>query len=81
MRDVAFPGGPVIKNLSASAGDLGMIPGPGRSHVLWGNQACVRQLLNLRSRARELQLLKPTFLDPALYHTRGHGSKKSVHHK
>ena len=27
-----FPGGPVVKNLLANAGDRGSIPGPGRSH-------------------------------------------------
>ena len=32
-----FPGGPVVKNPPASAEDTGSIPGPGRSHVLWGN--------------------------------------------
>ena len=33
-----FPGGPVIKNLPANAGDTGLTPDP-RSHVLWGNSA------------------------------------------
>ena len=32
-----FSGGPVVKNLPASAGDTGFIPGLGRSHVLWSN--------------------------------------------
>ena len=32
-----FPGGPVVKNPSASAGDMGLIPPAGRSHVLQGN--------------------------------------------
>ena len=32
-----FPGGPVVKNLPANAGDMGSIPGPGRSHRPWGN--------------------------------------------
>ena len=32
-----FPGGPVVKNLPASEGDTGLIPGPGRSHMLWSN--------------------------------------------
>ena len=31
-----FLGGPVVKNLPANAGDLGSIPGPGRSHMLQG---------------------------------------------
>ena len=28
-----FPGGPVVKNSPSNIGDLGSIPGPGRSHV------------------------------------------------
>ena len=28
-----FPGGAVVKNLPANAGDAGSSPGPGRSHV------------------------------------------------
>ena len=32
-----FPGGPVVKNLSANAKGTGWIPGPGRSHMLKGN--------------------------------------------
>ena len=32
-----FPGGSVIKNLPASAGDTGSIPGLGRSHMPWSN--------------------------------------------
>ena len=32
-----FPGGPVVKNLSASEGDTSSIPGPGRFHVLRGS--------------------------------------------
>ena len=28
-----FPGGAVVKNLPANAGDMGSIPGPGRSHM------------------------------------------------
>ena len=32
-----FYSGPVVKTLPASAGNTGSIPGPGRSHLLWGN--------------------------------------------
>ena len=31
MQD--FPGGAVVKNLSANAGDTGSIPGLGKSHM------------------------------------------------
>ena len=32
-----FPGGTVVKNLPANAGDMGSIPGPGRSHMPQSN--------------------------------------------
>ena len=51
--------GSVVKNLPVNVGDRGSIPGPGRSHMPWSNSAHGPQLLNLCSRARELQLLKP----------------------
>ena len=37
-----FPGGPVVKNLPANAGDTGLVTGLGRSHVPWDNQACAQ---------------------------------------
>ena len=41
-----FPGGPVVKNLPANAGDTGSIPGPGRSHMPRGNSVREPQLLS-----------------------------------
>ena len=32
-----FPGGAVVKNPPANAGDTGSIPGPGRSHMPQSN--------------------------------------------
>ena len=32
-----FLGTPVVKNPPAKAEDIGLIPGPGRSHMLHGN--------------------------------------------
>ena len=32
-----FPGGAVVENLPANAGDTGSSPGLGRSHMLWSN--------------------------------------------
>ena len=32
-----FPGGTEDKNLSANAGDTGLIPGLGRFYMLWNN--------------------------------------------
>ena len=54
-----FPGGEMVKNPPANAGDTGSSPGPGRSHMPQSNQACAPQLLSLCSRAREPQLLSP----------------------
>mgnify|MGYP007134254966 CR=1 FL=1 len=42
-----FPGGPVGENPPASAGDMGGISGPGRSHVPRSNKASAPQLLSL----------------------------------
>ena len=33
-----FPGGSVVKSLSANAGDTGLIPDPGRSHMPYMEQ-------------------------------------------
>ena len=57
MRD--FPGGAVVKNPPANAGDSSLSSGPGRSRMLRSNWARVPQLLSLCSRAREPQLLSP----------------------
>ena len=54
-----FPGGAVVKNPPANAGDTGCSPGPGRSHTPWSNKAHAPQLLSLHSRACEPQLLSP----------------------
>ena len=35
--DGNFPGGTVVKNLPANAGDTGSSPGPGKSHMLQSN--------------------------------------------
>ena len=43
-----FPGGAVVENLPANAGDTGSSPGLGRSHMPWSNWAREPQLLNLR---------------------------------
>ena len=45
---VAFPGGAVVVNLSANAGDAGSSPGLGGSHMPRSGWAREPQLLNLR---------------------------------
>ena len=42
--DQDFLRGPVVKNLAASAGDMGSIPDPGGFHISKGSQACVPYL-------------------------------------
>ena len=54
-----FPGGTVVGNPPAKAGNRGSSPGLGRSHMPQSTQAHVPQLLSLRSRAHVPQLLSP----------------------
>ena len=57
---MGFPGGAVVKNPPANAGDTGSSPGLGRSHMPRSNWARAPQLLSLHSRAHEPQLLSPS---------------------
>ena len=45
---MGFPGGAVVENLTANAGDTGSSPGLGRSHMPWSGWAREPQLLSLR---------------------------------
>ena len=54
---LGLPGGAVVENPPANAGDTGLSAGPGGSHMLRSNSAHAPQLLSLCSRAREPQLL------------------------
>ena len=64
-----LPGGAVVKNPPANAGDMGSIPGPGRSHmpVRHNYWACMPQLL------------KPAHLEPELCNKRSHRTEKTAH--
>ena len=57
-----FPGDTVARNLPASAGDTGMIPGPGRFHMPHG----ATKPMQHEYWAHALQLLKPLHLEPVL---------------
>ena len=37
LQPRGFPGGAVVENLPANAGDTGSSPGLGRSHMPWSN--------------------------------------------
>ena len=48
MEAESFPGGTVVENLPANAGDTGSSPGLGRSHMPRSSWAREPQLLSLR---------------------------------
>ena len=59
------PGGSVVKNLPANAGDTASVPGPGRSQMLRDNSA----------------LLKPSALEPVLRDRIHCNEKPAQHHE
>ena len=58
-KSQAFPGGSLVKNPPANAGDTGSVPGLGRFHMPRSNEASAPQLLSPGPGAQELQLLSP----------------------
>ena len=63
MENFGFPGGTVVENLPADAGDTGSSPGLGGSHMSRSDCACEPQLLSLRiwslcSATREAAIVK-----------------------
>ena len=74
-----FPGGTVVKNPPANAGDKGSRPGLGSFHMPRSNEARAPQLLTLRSRAREPQLQKPACLEPVLRNKKSQHNEKPTH--
>ena len=48
MKAEGFPGGAVVENVPANAGDAGSSPGLGGSHMPWSSWARGPQLLSLR---------------------------------
>ena len=50
---MGFPGSPLVRNPSANAGDTGFMPGPGRVHIPWRNQAHAPQLLSPSTKTSE----------------------------
>ena len=71
MKD--FPGGAVVKNRPANAGDTGSI---------WEDPTCRGATKPMRHNycAHVLQLLKPMYLEPVLRNKRSHFKEKPVHH-
>ena len=65
-----FPGGSVVKNIPANAGDRGLIPGPGRSHIHWTTQP-----VSCNYWAHAPQLLN-VHLEPMICNQRNHCNEK-----
>ena len=59
IRLPGFPGGAVVKNPPANAGDTGSSPGLGSSHMPRSNWAREPQLLSLRVTTREEETHMP----------------------
>ena len=68
-----FPGGGVVKNPPASAGDVGSVPGPGRFHML-----CAPHLLTPGSRALKRQLVSPPAREPVLGKNRSRRDREEL---
>ena len=71
-----FPGGTVVGSPPANAGDTGLGPCPGGSHMPWSNWARVPQLLSLCSRACEPQLLSPRATTTEAHAPRAHAPEQ-----
>ena len=64
------------KNLPANAEDMGLIPDPGRFHMLQSYWFCVPQLLSPHATTTEA---RPP-LEPMFRSKRSHQNEKPVHH-
>ena len=51
---LGLPYGPAVKNPQANTGDMGLIPGPRKSHTLQSSKAHVLQLMSPHARAHTL---------------------------
>ena len=72
-----FPGGSLVKNPPASAGDKGSILDPGRSHM---PQATKSECYNYWACALEPRLLKPTCPRARTQNKRCHRNERPAHH-
>ena len=76
-----FPGGPVVKNPPANAGDTGLIPGPGRfrTHQATMPRATTTEPALWNPRAQLLKPAHPTAHSPQQEtppHGKGHGPQR-----
>ena len=74
-----FPGGPVTKNMSASAEDTGSIPGPGRCDMLRATQSRRQNYRGWAFAPWSCSCCSPRALEPML-HKRSHSDEKLMRH-
>ena len=83
-----FPGGPMVKNPPANAGDTGSIPNPGRLHMPQGTcliqEDCISAPNHLQNQDCTClvapQLLSQQALEPVLCNKRNHSNEKPMLH-
>ena len=63
---MGFCGGSAVKYTPANAGDMGWIPGPGRSHMPQRNQDCTPQQEKPQKREDSTPLLESSSRSPQL---------------
>ena len=80
IRTQGFPGGSVVENPLADAGDTGLIPDLGRSTCHRATKTRASQQLSLCSKAREPQRLKPMCLETVLRNKRSQHNEKTANH-
>ena len=68
---LVFPSGAVVRSPPANAGDTGLSPGPGRSHMPGAAKPACHNYW-----ACAPQLLKPECLEPMLHSKRSHRNEK-----
>ena len=83
LRDIqGFPGGSVVKNLPADAGDTGSNPDPGRSHMPQSSH-CVAAteplLLRPRSATRKTTTTRSLSSSCSLQLEKAHTARKTQH--
>ena len=71
----------MVKNPPANARDTGLIAHVRRFYMLQGNEAHGPQPQSPRSRARELQVLRPKPCEPVLLSVRSHHDERPVRPK
>ena len=57
----------MVNDLPANAGDMGLVPGLGRTHMLWSNLAHAPQLLSVTA-------------PESVLHKSSHHSEKPIHY-